>query len=246
MADPISAEFDDLLREHRVFPPPDGVPRAGDCQGRRHLRRGRARSGSVLGRVCRRARMVAAVGPRARLAAAAREVVRRRPAQRQRQLRRSPRPRRAAQQGGDHLGRRAGRSPHAHLLRPLPRSLAVRQRPEVARRRRRAIASRSTCRSFPSWPSRCSACARIGAVHSVVFGGFSAESLRDRINDAAGAPADHRRRRLSPRPDRAAQAGGRRGGRRHAVDRARGRRAARRRRHAGAGAKAGAGASRCR
>ena len=28
------------------------------------------------------------------------------------------------------------------------------------------------------------ACARIGAVHSVIFGGFSAESLRDRINDA--------------------------------------------------------------
>ena len=27
-------------------------------------------------------------------------------------------------------------------------------------------------------------CARIGAVHSVIFGGFSAESLRDRINDA--------------------------------------------------------------
>ena len=28
------------------------------------------------------------------------------------------------------------------------------------------------------------ACARLGAVHSVVFGGFSAESLRERINDA--------------------------------------------------------------
>ncbi|MDR1988882.1 MAG: acetate--CoA ligase [Acidobacteriaceae bacterium] len=28
------------------------------------------------------------------------------------------------------------------------------------------------------------ACARIGAVHNVIFGGFSAESLRDRINDA--------------------------------------------------------------
>lgn len=28
------------------------------------------------------------------------------------------------------------------------------------------------------------ACARIGAVHSVVFGGFSAEALKDRINDA--------------------------------------------------------------
>ncbi len=30
----------------------------------------------------------------------------------------------------------------------------------------------------------CLACARIGAVHSVVFGGFSAEALRDRIHDA--------------------------------------------------------------
>ncbi|TVR12138.1 MAG: acetate--CoA ligase [Planctomycetota bacterium] len=29
------------------------------------------------------------------------------------------------------------------------------------------------------------ACARLGAVHSVVFGGFSAEALRDRINDSA-------------------------------------------------------------
>jgi len=29
------------------------------------------------------------------------------------------------------------------------------------------------------------ACARIGAIHSVVFGGFSAHSLRDRINDAS-------------------------------------------------------------
>ena len=28
------------------------------------------------------------------------------------------------------------------------------------------------------------ACTRIGAIHSVVFGGFSPESLRDRINDA--------------------------------------------------------------
>ena len=30
------------------------------------------------------------------------------------------------------------------------------------------------------------ACARIGAVHSVVFGGFSANSLRDRIQDVPG------------------------------------------------------------
>ena len=29
------------------------------------------------------------------------------------------------------------------------------------------------------------ACARIGAIHNVVFGGFSAQSIADRINDAA-------------------------------------------------------------
>ena len=36
----------------------------------------------------------------------------------------------------------------------------------------------------PELPIAMLACARIGAVHSVVFGGFSAESLRDRIIDA--------------------------------------------------------------
>ena len=47
------------------------------------------------------------------------------------------------------------------------------------------------------------ACARIGAVHSVVFGGFSAESLSDRINDAGAvalvtADAGYRRGQLVP------------------------------------------------
>jgi acetyl-CoA synthetase len=37
---------------------------------------------------------------------------------------------------------------------------------------------------IPELPVAMLACARIGAVHSVVFGGFSAASLRDRINDA--------------------------------------------------------------
>ncbi|HEU4723779.1 MAG TPA: acetate--CoA ligase [Candidatus Eisenbacteria bacterium] len=36
----------------------------------------------------------------------------------------------------------------------------------------------------PELPIAMLACARIGAVHSVVFGGFSADALRDRINDA--------------------------------------------------------------
>jgi acetyl-CoA synthetase len=37
---------------------------------------------------------------------------------------------------------------------------------------------------IPELPVAMLACARIGATHSVVFGGFSAEALRDRINDA--------------------------------------------------------------
>lgn len=36
---------------------------------------------------------------------------------------------------------------------------------------------------IPELPIAMLACARIGAIHSVVFGGFSATSLRDRIND---------------------------------------------------------------
>jgi acetyl-CoA synthetase len=47
------------------------------------------------------------------------------------------------------------------------------------------------------------ACARIGAVHSVVFGGFSPEALRDRINDAqckllVTADAGYRRGQVVP------------------------------------------------
>ena len=37
---------------------------------------------------------------------------------------------------------------------------------------------------IPELPIALLACARIGAPHTVVFGGFSAEALRDRINDS--------------------------------------------------------------
>src|SRR5207245_7815038 len=47
------------------------------------------------------------------------------------------------------------------------------------------------------------ACARIGAVHSVVFGGFSADSIRDRIADSGAiavvtADGAHRRGAIVP------------------------------------------------
>ena len=35
----------------------------------------------------------------------------------------------------------------------------------------------------PELAMACLACARIGAIHSVVFGGFSAEALKSRIQD---------------------------------------------------------------
>jgi hypothetical protein len=68
------------------------------------------------------------------------------------------------------------------------------------------------------------ACTRIGAAHSVVFGGFSPDSLSDRINDAkckCSSPD-----RLSPRGHRSAQAKRRQGDRRVSVDRTRRGRAA--------------------
>src|SRR5437016_2920566 len=37
---------------------------------------------------------------------------------------------------------------------------------------------------IPELPVAMLACTRIGAAHSVVFGGFSSDALRDRINDA--------------------------------------------------------------
>ena len=60
----------------------------------------------------------------------------------------------------------------------------------------------------PELPVAMLACARIGAPHSVVFGGFSAESLRDRINDAQAkvlitADGGYRRGSVVPLKDNA-------------------------------------------
>ncbi len=35
------------------------------------------------------------------------------------------------------------------------------------------------------------ACMRVGAAHTIVFGGFSAEALSDRINDAKAVAVHH-------------------------------------------------------
>ena len=55
------------------------------------------------------------------------------------------------------------------------------------------------------------ACARIGAIHSVVFGGFASHSLATRIDDAQAEADDHRRRRHARGQGDPLQAAGRRG-----------------------------------
>jgi hypothetical protein len=57
------------------------------------------------------------------------------------------------------------------------------------------------------------ACARIGAIHSVVFGGFSAESLKNRIEDAGARLLVTGGRWLARGPRRRAQGRGRQGAR---------------------------------
>jgi acetyl-CoA synthetase len=63
----------------------------------------------------------------------------------------------------------------------------------------------------PELPAAMLACARIGAPHSVVFGGFSADSLRDRINDCQAkvlitADGGYRRGQVVPLKDSADEA----------------------------------------
>ena len=133
------------------------------------------------------------------------EVVRGWHAERLVQLPRPPRGGRRRRQGRLPLGGRARRHAHDHVSRPLRGDLPLRER----------AASRSACGKgdrvaiylgmVPELPVAMLACARIGAAHSVVFGGFSAESLKDRINDAEAKVLITADGGVSARADRAAE-----------------------------------------
>ena len=58
---------------------------------------------------------------------------------------------------------------------------------------------------IPELPIAMLACARIGATHTVIFAGFSADSIADRVNDCGATLRDHRRRRLAARQQDPAQ-----------------------------------------
>ena len=142
--------------------------------------------------------------------AAAREVVRRRQAERQRQLPRSPCAHRRRNKAaiiweGEPGDRRT--LTYFELHREVCQFANVLKSLGVGKGDRVAI----YMPLVPELAIAMLACARIGAVHSVVFGGFSAEALRDRINDAQARlliTADGGYRRGADRP---AEADGRRG-----------------------------------
>ena len=165
-----------------AIPPDRGVRR----RGRRPRRRctPRARTGSASGRARRRPWSGSARGPGARLAAAARQVVRRRQAQRRRSTASTGTCAARGEQGRASSGRAsratAGSLTYRDLAREVSRCANALKRLGVKKGDRVAI----YLPMIPEAAIAMLACARIGAVHSVVFGGFSAESLRDRINDA--------------------------------------------------------------
>ena len=182
----MSETIESLLVEGRTFPP--SAEFVADASSRpRALRRGRRRSRGVLGRGRPRELLdwfepwhtVLRVGP------AVREVVRRRQAERLVQLPRPARRRPATATRSRTTGRASpatpARSPTRELLDDVSRLANALK--ELGVREGRP-GQRSTSGWCPSCRWRCSPARGIGAAHSVVFGGFSADSLRDRINDA--------------------------------------------------------------
>ena len=103
-----------------------------------------------------------------------------------------------------------GDAARADLPDAAPRSLQVRQRAEEAGHRQGDVVS-IYMPMVPELAIAMLACARIGAVHSVIFGGFSSEAIADRNNDAKAKLHDHGRRRLAARQATAAEGKRRRG-----------------------------------
>src|SRR3989442_3650919 len=129
--------------------------------------------------------MEPSVGPRAGVEATARQMVPGGQAQRLGQLSRPTCARRQERPRGADLGGRAAwsvrRITYGELHADVNKFANVLKGLGVRRGDRVAI----YLPMVPEMAVARLACARIGAVHTVVFGGFSAESLQDRINDAA-------------------------------------------------------------
>ena len=194
------SEIDNLLQENRRFPPPDAWTKSANITDPEVYERAAPRSRSVLGRVRARARVDPAVGRGARRGSrrtrAGSSAASSTPAPTA-SIATSARRRRnkaAIIWEGEPGDRRT--LTYWDLYRQVSAFANVLKSLGVKRGDRVAL----YLPLIPELAIAMLACARIGAVHSVVFGGFSAESLRDRINDSQCVAARHRRRRLPPRP----------------------------------------------
>ena len=203
------------VERDRVFPPPQRSPSAAHIKSMAEYR------GALPAEHRRSRRLLGRAGARAALVQGARRAssTGSRRSRSGSRAARSTSPyncldrhlaRRDAQQGRDHLGGRAGRHAHAHL----PASCSARSAASPTRSRRSASRKGDRVAIYmgmvPEAAIAMLACARIGAAHTVVFGGFAAEALRDRMNDAeakassrrtapSGAAASCRSRRRSTR-----------------------------------------------
>ena len=172
-----------LLAEGRVFPPSPEFAAQANAKADLYEEAERDFEG-FWARIARdRVELVEAVRHDARVGPAVRQVVRRRRAQHRLQLRRPARRAGPRPQGRLSLDRRAGRHPHADLRRPPSGGPEGRQRAQGARRQKGDVVA-IYMPMIPELPIAMLACARLGAAHTVVFGGFSAEALAGRINDA--------------------------------------------------------------
>ncbi len=152
----------------------------------RCLRALAARPGGLLGRAGGRDRLVrkAEKGLR-QIRRHLRPLVHRRRRQHLLQRARPPRRQRPKRPGGADLRfPRHQQQADLQLRPPALRGAAARRHAARFRRDRRATASFSTCRWCQRPVIGMLACARIGAMHSVVFGGFAAKELATRIDDA--------------------------------------------------------------
>ncbi len=177
-------EIENLLAEARTFPPDPAFAAQANA---RHgpVRRGRGRLRGLLGHACPRAdALVDAVRDDARMGPAVRQVVRRRQAQRRLQLPRPARRERASATRSPTTGSASratrGRSPTPTSSARCSKAANALKELGVETGDRVAI----YMPMIPELPIAMLACARLGAPHTVVFGGFSAEALAGRINDA--------------------------------------------------------------
>ena len=142
------------------------------------------------------------------------QVVRGRRAERFLQLPRSAPRERQRRQGRDHLrGRRRQGDPASPTASSIARVCRFANALQARSASRRATACVIYMPMSIEGVVAMQACARIGATHSVVFGGFSAKSLQERIVDAGAVAGDHRGRADARRQGASAQADRRRGAR---------------------------------